>query len=95
MEAIQIKGTTSLVSGYVLVDILKTEEGESWISEPIKLHLTQMLTASERELFSFGTIYYSERSMLISIIQTVDQDGNLLSQKEEEKPVLPDLTDTD
>ena len=94
---VQIKWrATIFASGYVLVDILKIEEeGESWISEPIKLHLTQMLTASERELFSFGTIDYGERPTLISIVQTVDRDGNLLSQKEEEKPVLPDLTDTD
>ena len=95
---VQIKWrTTIFTSGYVLVDILKIEEeGESWISEPKKLHLTQMLTASERELFSFGTIDYGKRPTLISIIKTVDRDGNLLSpQEEEEKSVLPDLTDTD
>ena len=52
-----------------------------------------MLSANERKLFSFGTINYDKRPTLIARVKTFDRDGNLFFQEDQEKPVLPDLSD--
>ena len=90
---VQIKWrATIFAAGYVLIDILD-EAGESLLSEPAKLHLTQILSASERELFAFGTIDYGERPTLIARLVTYDRNGNRYSEKDTEMPVAPDLSD--
>ena len=89
---VQIKWrATIFASGYVLIDVLD-EAGESLLSEPVKLHITQMLSASERELFAFGIIDYGERPTLIARIVTYDRDGNTYFEEDKEIPVTPDLS---
>ena len=91
---VQIKWRATIkATGFVLVKLFDGSTGESLMAEPAKLHLTNILTASERKLFSFGTIDYGKRPTLIARTQTVDRDGNLLSQEMDEKPVAPDISD--
>ena len=83
---VQVKWRASIFAdGYVLV--MLHGDGKPLLEKPTKLHLSQLLTHSERTLFAFGTIDYGKRSTIIARTKVVDRNGNVLSTDEEEKSV--------
>ena len=85
---VSVKWRASLFAqGYVLVAFVDPVTGYPLMDKPKLLHLAQLLSYDERRLFAFGTIDYGKRTTLISRSKIVDQDGNVISSKEEDKPV--------
>ena len=46
-----------------------------------KLHLSQVLTNAQRELFAFGTLNYGKRNTVVGRTQKVDQNGKIIRKK--------------
>ena len=46
-----------------------------------KLHLSQVLTNAQRELFAFGTLNYGKRKRVVGRTQLVDRKGNIVRKK--------------
>ena len=90
---VQVKWRASIFAdGYVLVKLHDPVTGDSLIEEPAKLHLSQILSYNERILFAFGTINYGKRTTLIARTKVVDRSGRVLSERDQEKPVLQDIS---
>ena len=93
---VEVKWRASIFAdGHVLVMLHDRTTGVSLLEEPTKLHLSQILTYDERTLFAFGTINYGKRSTLISRTKVVDRNGEVLSSKDQSKPVPSDLERSD
>ena len=52
-----------------------------------KVHLSSLLSYDQREVFAIGTIDYGKRKTIIARTRVVDRNGNLVSEKNEEKPL--------
>ena len=65
---VQIKWRATIkATGFVLIKLYDGSTGESLMAEPAKLHLTNILTANEHKLFSFGAIDYGKDLLLLPI----------------------------
>ena len=72
--------------GYVLVNIVNADTSKEVLDKPVRLHLTQLLTGKERELYALGIHNYGERQTISAIATTKDRNGNIYSQG----PVQPE-----
>ena len=52
------------------------------------IHLSRLLSYDQRKLFALGTIDYGERPTIIARTRTVDRQGNVVSEKREQKTSL-------
>ena len=87
---VQVKWRASIFAdGYVLVKLHHPVTGASVIEKPTKLHLSEILSHSERTLFAFGTINYGKRSTLIARTKVVDRSGRVLSTEEKKNTPVP------
>ena len=55
------------------------------------IHLSRLLSYDQRKLFAFGTIDYGERPTIIARTRTVDRDGNVITEREEESDANTNL----
>ena len=84
---VQVKWrATMFADGYVLVRF-----GE--YPEEYKFHLSEVLTYNQRLLNAFGTIDYGMRPTIIGRTKTVDREGNIVFQTEDDRELVPDLED--
>ena len=65
--------------GFVLVYIVNADTKKEVFDKPFKLHLSQLLTYKERELYAFGIYDFGERPTISATAKTVDRNGNIIS----------------
>lgn len=56
-----------------------------------KVHLSRVLTQTQRQLFAFGTLNYGKRLTITGRTKTVDRNGNIVTERDQERPVPSDL----